>query len=435
NSYDILVDIELADAVTRLRFEHPEVSVVCIESAREDIFCAGANIYMLGLSSHPHKVNFCKFTNETRCNIEEATEKSGQYYVAAVSGGCAGGGYELALACAEIHLIDDRRSAVSLPEVPLLGVLPGTGGLTRLTDKRKVRRDLADVFCTTAEGVKGRRALEWKLVDYLHPSSTFRERVEARLHELAETRDLRGVELEEIEPRVEGDTFHYRYVTLDITPAQRRAKLTIEGPRPEDTRIPEDPTRLGSQTYALRMWRELADALLQLRFNYETVGVVTIHTTGDPTLAVALDEALVARKDHWFIREILLLQGRVLKMLDITARSFFALIEPGSAFAGALFEIALASDRAYMLDDPDRENRIALSSINAGLLPMANGLSRLENRFYGDPEAVKTALATRGEPLPPGRAWELGLVTGIPDDIDWEDETRVMIEERLSLSP
>ncbi|MEE9268630.1 MAG: 2,3-epoxybenzoyl-CoA dihydrolase [Candidatus Krumholzibacteria bacterium] len=436
NSYDLSVDIELNDAVNRLRFEHPEVAVVCIASAIEGTFCAGANIFMLGQSSHSHKVNFCKFTNETRINIEEATAKSGQYYVAALNGLAAGGGYELAMACEEIHLIDDRKSTVSLPEVPYLGVLPGTGGLTRVVDKRKVRRDLADVFCTVAEGVKGKRAVQWNLVDYTHPSSTFEEKVAGRLKELAgKGNDARGITLETVQSEVEGDTYKYRYVTLAIDVAARTAKITIKGPEEKDSEIPKDAAQLGSDWYALRMWRELRDAVLQLRFNYGTVGAVVVHSEGNPAWLIALDEALHARKDHWFAREVLLQQGRVLKMIDITARTFYTLIEPGSCFAGSLLEIALAADRVYMLDDSDGKNRIGVSVLNDGHLPMYHHLSRLQNRFYQADERVEAALAKSGALVDAAEAYELGLVTEIPDDIDWEDEVRVAIEERVSLSP
>ncbi len=437
NSYDLSVDIELSDAVNRLRFEHPEVSVVCIESAVSGVFCAGANIFMLGQSSHSHKVNFCKFTNETRINIEEATEKSGQHYVAALNGLAAGGGYELAMACAEIHLIDDRKSTVSLPEVPYLGVLPGTGGLTRVVDKRKVRRDLADLFCTVAEGVKGKRAVEWGLIDYTHPSSAFEEKVEARLKEQAGNGNkARGITLDPVDAEVDGDTFKYRFVTLEVDTGARTAKLTIKGPKIEDAKIPEDPSQLGADWYALRMWRELRDAILQLRFNYPTAGVVLIHSEGDPSAVIALDEALHKRKDnHWFAREVHLQQARVLKMIDITARTFFALIEPGSCFAGSLLEIVLACDRAYMLDDPDGDNRVGVSVLNDGDMPMYHHLSRLENRFYQDDERVKAVMVKSGSLIDAAGANQLGLVTEIPDDIDWDDEVRVAIEERVSLSP
>lgn len=436
NSYDLSVDIELDDAVNRIRFEHPEVSVVCLESAQASVFCAGANIFMLGQSDHSHKVNFCKFTNETRINIEEATTRSGQYYVAALNGIAAGGGYELALACAEIHLVDDRNSAVSLPEVPYLGVLPGTGGLTRVVDKRKVRRDRADVFCTTAEGIKGKRAVEWNLVDHVHPSSVFREKVNERLHALArEGRGAKGVPLGTIEARVEGGIYGYKHVTLKVDESARTARLTIRGPRKKDAMIPDDPTELGAEWYPLRMWRELRDAILQLRFNHKTVGVVSVFTEGEPAHVLALDEAMRDREAHWFVREVLLQQGRVLKMIDVTARTFYALVLPGSCFAGSLLEIALCCDRTYMLDDEDGKNRIGVSFLNGGEFPMYHGISRLENRFYGGADAFKNVMAKTGELFDAGGAYDLGLVTQIPDEIDWEDEVRVAVEERASLSP
>lgn len=436
NSYDLAVDIELDDAVTRLRFEHPEVSVVCIESMNDRIFCAGANIFMLSTSTHTHKVNFCKFTNETRINMEEATAKSGQKYVASLNGAAAGGGYELALACDEIHLVDDRSSAVSLPEVPLLGVLPGTGGLTRLVDKRRVRRDLADAFCTLAEGAKAKKALDWGLVDFVHPKSTYAEAIRKRLAELAgKGHDAKGVALDAVEPEYEGDTLRYKFLIVELRPEERSAKITIRGPQAADADIPDDAARLGVAWYALRMWRELRHAILELRFNYPHVGVITFETEGDAKHVLALDEALAARADHWFVREVLLQQARTLKMIDVTARTFFAIILPGSCFAGSLFEIALACDRSFMLDDPERGNAIALSSQNAGRFPMAHGLSRLENRFYGSPASVPRALELRGKSIAAADAKELGLVTEAFDDIDWADEVRMVLEERRSLSP
>lgn len=436
NSYDLGVDIELDDAVNRLRFEHPEVSVVCIESALDGMFCAGANIFMLGSSSHTHKVNFCKFTNETRINIEEATDKSGQRYVAACNGLAAGGGYELALACSEIHLIDDRKSAVSLPEVPYLGVLPGTGGLTRVVDKRKVRRDRADVFCTVAEGVKGKRAVEWGLVDYVHPSSQFVDKVNERLKELAGSgNDAKGISLTPIGATVGAGTHKYRHVTLEVNVESRSARLVIEGPEASAAQIPDDPAGLGADWYALRMWRELRDAILQLRFNYPTVGTISIESKGDLKNVLAMDEVVYARKDHWFIREVLLQQARVLKMIDVTARTFYALVTPGSCFAGSLMEIAFASDRAYMLDDDEEDNGIALSVLNGGALPMYHRLSRLQNRFYQEQDTVDAILKRSGEIIKAHDAYDLGLVTEIPDEIDWEDEIRVALEERISLSP
>ena len=436
NSYDLAVDIELDDAVTRLRFEHPEVSVVCIESMNEKVFSAGANIFMLSTSTHTHKVNFCKFTNETRINMEEATTKSGQKYVASLNGAAAGGGYELALACDEIHLVDDRSAAVSLPEVPLLGVLPGTGGLTRLVDKRKVRRDTADVFCTLAEGAKAKKALDWGLVDFIHAKSVYTDAIKKRVAELAgKGHAAKGVVLEDVEPEIDGDTLRFRYVTLEMQPGERTAKLTIQGPSADDATLPSEPTTLGAGWYALRVWRELRRAMLELRFNYATIGLITLHTEGDLTNVLALDEALEKRRDHWFVREVLLQQARTLKMIDVTARTFFAIVTSGSCFAGSLFEVALAADRAYMKDDPERDNSIALSIANAGRFPMAHGLSRLENRFYGSREQVAKALERKGEGIDPAEALQLGLVTDVLDDIDWDDEIRMKIEERRALSP
>lgn len=436
NSYDLAVDIELDDAVTRLRFEHPEVSVVCIESLNEKVFCAGANIFMLSSSTHTHKVNFCKFTNETRINIEEATAKSGQKYVASLNGAAAGGGYELALACDEIHLVDDRSAAVSLPEVPLLGVLPGTGGLTRLVDKRKVRRDICDAFCTLAEGAKAKKALDWGLVDFIHPKGGYAEAIKHRVSELAgRGHAAKGIVLEDIEPEMDGDTLRFRYVTLAMDPATRMATLTVKGPSAEDATIPSEPTTLGAGWYALRVWRELRRVLLELRLNFPAIGLITIHTEGDIANVLALDEALDKRHDHWFIREVLLQQARTLKMFDVTARTFFAIVTPGSCFGGSLFELALAADRAYMKEDPERDNSIALSVANAGRNPMAHGLTRLQNRFYGSSEKVASALAKVGEGIAPEEAKVLGLVTDVLDDIDWDDEIRMVIEERRSLSP
>ncbi len=436
NSYDLGVDIELDDAVTRLRFEHPEVSVVCIESALEKVFCAGANIFMLGQSSHPHKVNFCKFTNETRNNIEEATAKSNQKYVASLNGATAGGGYELALACDEIHLVDDRASSVSLPEVPLLGVLPGTGGLTRLVDKRHVRRDLADLFCTVAEGAKAKKALEWGLVDFVHTTSRYSEAVRERLVELAGAgNEARGIELDDISPERAADRLRYRYVTLELSADEREARIVIAGPAASDADIPANPADLGAAWYALRMWRELRHALLELRFNYPTIGLVTFHAEGDIDAVLALDEALAARADDWFVREVLLQQGRTLKMIDVTARTFFSMIVPGTCFAGSLFEIALAGDRTYMLDDPDADNHVALSTANDGRFPMAHGLSRLENRFYGHDDQLEAVRARIGQRFDAEEAAALGLITEALDDIDWEDEVRMAREERRSLSP
>ena len=435
NSYDLGVDIELADAVQRLRFEHPEVTAVVITSALEGIFSSGANIFMLGSSTHGFKVNFCKFTNETRLYIEDATEHSGQTYVAALNGIASGGGYELPLACKEIYLIDDRRSAVALPEVPYLGVLPGTGGLTRVVDKRKVRRDLADVFCTLAEGVKGKRAVEWNLVDAVWPTSTFQQKVDERVKQIAGKGrpERKGVALEPITPKTLDDGYEYRHVSVRFGPVQRTVRLELRGPT-GDQKLPADPTALGSDWYALRAFRELDDALLRLRFNHPDIGLILFSTKGDPETALKMDAELVARKDHWFVHETLHHMKRVLKRLDQTARSCFAIVKPGSCFAGSLFELALAADRSYALADPDQPLAIALSPLNDGALPMATGLSRLDARFYGEPSRAASARAHRGT-WDAEQAYQAGLVTFAPDDIDWDDEVRIAIEERVSISP
>lgn len=437
NSYDIGVDVEIADATRRLRYEHPEVSVVCITSGREDgVFSAGANIFMLRTSEHAHKVNFCKFTNETRCYIEETHETSNQYYLAALNGLSSGGGYELPLACDEIHLVDDRRSAVSLPEVPYLAVLPGTGGLTRVVDKRKVRRDRADIFCTLAEGIRGKKAVEWKLVDAVHPSSTFNEKVDARLKELAgEGNPHKGINLSVLKADYTDDSANYKYVKVDIDQAKRVATIELTGPSAEDSNIPENASDLGSDWYGLRFWRELDDAILNLRFNYYEVGTVIFKSKGSVENVIALDNALEAKKDDWFIREVLTEMKRVLKRIDYTSRTLLAFIEPGSCFAGSFFEITLASDRTYMMNHEDEENYIGLSVLNGGKFPMGNGISRLETRFLDDSESVKNVLGKIGKKLNAEEADEFGLVTEIPDDIDWEDEVRIVVEERVSFSP
>jgi benzoyl-CoA-dihydrodiol lyase len=433
NSYDLGVDIELADAVTRLRFEHPEVTCVVVTSALDGVFSSGANIFMLGSSTHAFKVNFCKYTNETRLAIEDATENSGQTYVAALNGVASGGGYELPLACKEIYLVDDRRSAVSLPEIPYLGVLPGTGGLTRVVDKRKVRRDRADTFVTLAEGVKGKRAVEWGLVDAVFPSSKFAQSVEARAREIAgEGRpERKGVLLEAIEPLTTEEGFDYRHVRLAWDATPRVARLEVEGPKnlPE---IPADASELGSSWYPLRVWREIDDALLRLRFNHPQIGLVLIKTVGDLDEAIKLDGQLAARRDDWFVNEVVLHMKRVLKRLDVTAKSFFALVDQGSCFAGSLFELALGADRSYMLDEEGV--RIALTEMNAGPLRMGNGITRLETRFLADPEHAARVAALRAL-LSAGEADEQGLVTLAIEDLDWDDEIRLAVEERASLSP
>ncbi len=438
NSYDLAVDIELADAVQRLRFEHPEIHAVIVTSLKERIFCAGANIFMLRGSSHAAKVNFCKFTNETRLAIEDASQNSGIKFLAALNGICAGGGYELALACDEIFLVDDGNSAVSLPETPLLGVLPGTGGLTRVVDKRRVRRDLADVFSTVAEGIKGKRAVEWRLVDAVYPTSQFKERVARRAQELAQQSDRPatgpGVRLGPLTPKVTDDTVDYSSVRLDFDRQRRVVTLTVRAPVSPEPSTPEDMLAAGDHFWPLRAFRELDDALLRLRMNEPVLGTIVVKTEGDPAHVIAVDQALTAHPNHWLVREITLLIKRTLKRMDLTSRSFFALIEPGSAFAGTLFELALASDRSYMLDDPDRPNTIALSPMNAGPLKMSNGLTRLETRFLAEPERVREVLSEH-EPFDARAAHDAGLVSFAPDELDWDDEVRLAIEGRAALSP
>ena len=438
NSYDLGVDIELADAIQRLRFEHPDVHAVVITSLKERIFCAGANIFMLRGSSHAWKVNFCKFTNETRLAIEDASQHSGIKFLAAVNGICAGGGYELALACDEILLVDDGNSAVSLPETPLLGVLPGTGGLTRVVDKRKVRRDLADFFGTVAEGIKGKRAVEWRLVDAVYPTSQFKDRVARRARELAQLSDRPasgpGIKLGSLNPDVSDDAVRYSTVVLEIDRQRRVATLTVRAPEHEEPSTPDDILAAGDRFWPLRAFRELDDALLRLRINEPLIGTVVVKTEGDAGKVLAVDRTLTEHADHWLVREVILFIKRTLKRMDLTSRSFFALIEPGSAFAGTLFELALASDRIYMLDDPDRPNRIALSPMNAGPLRMSNGLTRLETRFLGQPERVQEVLAET-EPFDPSAADDAGLVSFVPDELDWDDEVRLAIEGRAAFSP
>lgn len=433
NSYDLGVDIELADSIRRLRFEHPEVTCVIITSALDGTFSAGANIFMLRTSTHGFKVNFCKFTNETRLEIEDATDNSGQTYIAALNGISSGGGYELPLACKEIYLVDDKRSAISLPEVPFLGVLPGTGGLTRVVDKRMVRPDLADLFCTVAEGVKGKRAVKWGLVDAVWPTSKFQDKVVERAKEIAgEGRpDRKGVELGPLSPQITDDGIIYEHVklTFDSTPRTATIELTVPDSLPD---IPEDPTTLGSQWWALRAFRELDDAVLRLRFHHVDVGLVLLKTVGSHDTVRELDKQLLAHRDNWFVHEVIHHMKRVLKRVDLTAKTFFAIIDQGSCFTGSLFELALAADRAYMLDDEGVS--ISLTQMNAGVLPMSNGLSRLQTQFLGTPDKV-TELLESGDAFEGADAEDEGLVTMAYDDIDWEDEVRVAIEERVSLSP
>jgi benzoyl-CoA-dihydrodiol lyase len=438
NSYDLGVDIELADALQRIRFEHPEVRTVVVTSLKERIFCAGANIFMLRGSTHAWKVNFCKFTNETRLAMEDASENSGIKFLAALNGICAGGGYELALACDEIILVDDGNSAVSLPETPLLAVLPGTGGLTRVVDKRKVRRDLADFFGTIAEGVRGKRAVEWRLVDAVYPTSQFKERVAKRAMELAAKSDRPstgpGVQLGPLNPRVTDDAVKYSAVTLELDRPRRVATLTIAAPEGTQPDTPEGILATGDQYWPLRAFRELDDALLRMRLNEPMIGTVVLKTIGDPSAVLAVDETLLKHKDHWLVREIIHFMKRTLKRMDLTSRSFFALIEPGSCFAGSLFELALAADRSYMLDDPDQPNTIALSGMNGGPLPMSNGLTRLQTRFLGTPERVEEVLS-EGEPFDAQAAMDAGLISFAPDELDWDDEVRLAVEGRAAFSP
>jgi benzoyl-CoA-dihydrodiol lyase len=438
NSYDLGVDVELADAIQRLRFEHPEVRAVVVTSLKERIFCAGANIFMLRGSTHAWKVNFCKFTNETRLAMEDASQHSGIKFLAALNGICAGGGYELALACDEIILVDDGNSAVSLPETPLLGVLPGTGGLTRVVDKRKVRRDLADVFGTVAEGVKGKRAVEWRLVDAVYPTSQFKQRVATRAQELAATSDrplnASGIRLTPLDPRVSENAIAYSAVEVQIDRDKRAATLTVTGPGAEQPSTPDEIVAAGDQFWPLRAFRELDDALLRLRLSEPMIGTIVLKTRGEPDAMLAVDGLLLAHQDHWLVREILHFMKRTLKRLDLTSRSFFAFIEPGSCFAGTLFELALAADRSYMLDNPDEPNTIALSKMNGGPLPMSNGLTRLETRFLGEPHRAADLLAHDG-PFDAAEALEAGLVSFAPDELDWDDEVRLAVESRAALSP
>jgi benzoyl-CoA-dihydrodiol lyase len=460
NSYDLGVDIELYDAVQRLRFEHPEVRVVVLTSGRDKIFCAGANIKMLAGASHSWKVNFCKFTNETRNGIEDATTNSGQIWLAALNGTASGGGYELALACDHIMLVDDRSSVVSLPELPLLGVLPGTGGLTRVTDKRHVRRDVADYFATRAEGVGGHKAVRWRLVDEVVPRPSWDDAVAARAAELAERSGrptaARGVALKPLASARDGDSIRYRFVTARLARSAGAVEITVAGP---DAGPPADAAglhELGADSWPLAMTRELDDLILDLRTNEPELGTWVLRTTGDPDLVLAWDDLLLRTAGDWLASEIVHYYKRTLKRLDVTSRSLIALIEPGSCFAGSLLELALAADRSYMLSGvfEDAEARavnaraandswtadpvpalIVVGAANLGALPMGNDLSRLETRFYGDDEGLAAVTARVGQPLEARAASDLGLVTFAPDDIDWADEIRVAMEERASFSP
>jgi len=442
NSYDIGVDIELYDAVQRLRFEHPEIRTVVMTSGIDSMFCAGANIRMLGISSHAHKVNFCKFTNETRNSIEDASNHSGQTYVAALNGTAAGGGYELALATEYLMLIDDGNSAVSLPEVPLLAVLPGTGGLTRIVDKRKVRRDLADVFCTVEEGVKGQRALDWRLIDEIVPRSRFDERVREKALELAAASDrpegASGIVLEHIERSDEEDRIRYPFVTVSIDREGRSATLDIQAPDDDAPASVEEIREQGVQFWPLAVTRAMDDALLYLRFNEPTIGTLIIKTSGDGNRVAAYDALLDENRDDWLVREILLYMQRTFKRLDLTSRTTFAFVEPGSCFVGMLADLLFAVDRSYMLDgqiDDRPAPTIRLTEINFGALRMSNGLTRLETRFLGEEQSLENARSSIGRDLDAQAALSAGLVTFAPDDIDWEDEVRLLLEERASFSP
>ena len=442
NSYDLGVDVELNDAINRIRFEHPEVRTVVVTSAKDRVFCSGANIFMLGVSSHAWKVNFCKFTNETRNGLEDSSKYSGLKFLAAVNGACAGGGYEMALACDEIILVDDRFSAVSLPEVPLLGVLPGTGGLTRVTDKRHVRHDLADIFCTSVEGVRGQKAKDWRLVDDIAKPQVFAQKVHERAMQLASHSDRpadgKGVALIPLLRSIETDALRYKHVNVEIDRTRRTATFSVKAPvgaQPADISGIE---AAGAAWYPLQMARELEDAILSMRTNELDIGTWLVKTEGDASAVLTMDATLMAHQNHWLVRETIGLLRRTLSRLDVSSRSLFALIEPGSCFAGTFLELALACDRSYQLalpDDEARAPRITVGDTNFGLYPMATGQSRLGRRFYDEQPALEAVRAKAGHPLDADAAFALGLVTANPDDIDWADELRIAVEERVSMSP
>jgi benzoyl-CoA-dihydrodiol lyase len=442
NSYDLGVDIELHDALQRIRFEHPEVRSVVVTSGKDRIFCSGANIFMLGLSTHAWKVNFCKFTNETRNGIEDSSRHSGLKFIAACNGTTAGGGYELALACDEIILVDDRSSAVSLPEVPLLGVLPGTGGLTRVTDKRRVRRDHADIFCTLTEGIRAQRAKEWRLIDDYAKPQAFAEKVKQRATELAAQSDRpadgKGVALPAVKRTMDEAGYHYETVDVIIDRKARRATLTVTAPATTPATGIDDIVAAGAAWWPLLMARELDDAILMLRTNDLEIGTWVLKTSGDAQHVLAADAALAQHQKHWFVRETIGMLRRTLARLDVTSRTLIAIADRDACFAGTLAELLLAADRSYMLslpDDEQAEAKVTLSAMNFGSYPMVNGQYRIAARFYGEEGPIAAARAATGKPLGAAAALELGLVTSTPDDLDWEDEIRIVLEERASLSP
>ena len=442
NSYDLGVDIELYDALQRIRFEHPEIRVVVLTSAKERMFCSGANIYMLGKSSHAWKVNFCKFTNETRNGIEDSSKYSGLKFVAALNGACAGGGYELALACDDIVLVDDRSSSVSLPEVPLLGVLPGTGGLTRVTDKRRVRHDLADIFCTSVEGVRGQRAVDWRLVDAIAKPNQFQQVVRERADKLAAQSDRpaseKGVALTPIQRNIEANRISYNNVSVEIDRAKRLATFTVKAPTTSQATDIAGILAAGAQWWPLQMVRELDDAILHMRTNELDIGTWLLKAVGDAQAVLASDATLLAHKDHWFVRETIGHLRRTLARLDVSSRSIFAIVEQGTCFVGTFAELAFCADRTYMLALPDDEAnapKIQLNEFNFGFYPMVNDQSRLARRFYEEVPAMEAARGAIGKALDADAALGLGLVTAAPDDIDWEDEIRTALEQRASMSP
>ena len=441
NSYDLGVDIELHDALQRIRFEHPEIRSVVLASAKNRIFCSGANIYMLGLSTHAWKVNFCKFTNETRNGIEDASRNSGLKFLAACNGTTAGGGYELALACDEIILIDDRSSAVSLPELPLLGVLPGTGGLTRLTDKRKVRKDLADMFCTNQDGVRGQRAKDWRLVDDIVKPQQFGEHIKQRALKLAELSDrpvgAKGVALTPLKKTVDDAGLHYEYADVQLNRAARTATITVSAPRSVEEQTAEKALAADANWWPLQMARELDDAILSLRTNELEIGLWVMKTAGNPDAVLAMDKFILSHQDNWFVREVIGMMRRTFARLEVSSRSMYAIVEPGSCFTGTLLELALAADRIYMRDTEEGGSAatLVLSEMNFGPLPMVNHLSRLTARFYEDADHIESLRGLIGKKLSAREALEEGLVTAAPDDLDWDDEIRQAMESRAAQSP